>query len=103
MSKFNVKLRTEAEKELKELDGSVKILVKKALKKLTERADEIGEPLGHKHGFNLTGCRKVKLKKAGIRIVYQIIGEKLEIVEIIAIGDRSEFEVYEDAYRRLNK
>lgn len=102
MARFELQFRKEAEKELNELDGSVKILVKKALKKLTERANELGEPLRNQGGRDLTGCRKVKLKKAGIRIVYHIIGDRMEIVEILAIGNRSDYEVYEDAHKRLN-
>jgi hypothetical protein len=41
-------------------------------------------------------------RKICIRIVYHIIGGRMEIIEILAIGNRSDYEVYEDAHKRLN-
>lgn len=103
MAKFEVKFYEEAKEELHSLDGSEKLLVFKALSRIEERGDEIGDPLENKRGLNLTGCRKVKLKKQGIRIVYRIDGEEVEVVDIIAIGKRADEEVYKAAYERLTQ
>lgn len=61
------------------------------------------EDLTSKHGVNLIGCRKIKFRKAGIRIVYRIVGDKAEIAEIIIVGKREDNEVYQEAYKRLQE
>lgn len=86
-------------KEYRSLDGSVRAMVDKGLTRLAVRADEIGKPLGGK----LAGCRELKFRFDGIRIIYRIVGERLEIVEIIAIGVRDKGRVFEDAGRRVEK
>lgn len=101
--KFEVVFIEEAQKDYKKLDGSIKKLVNVALAKMEERADELGEDLTSKHGVNLIGCRKIKFRKAGIRIVYRIVGEKAEIAEIIIVGKREDNEVYQEAYKRLQE
>lgn len=100
-NKFEVVFIEEAYKDYKKLDGSIKKLVKVAVAKMQKRADELGEELTNKHGVNLIGCRRIKFKKAGIRMVYRIVGRKAEIAEIIMVGKREENEVYEIAYKRL--
>jgi len=100
-NKFEVVFIEEARKEYRKLDGSVKKLVKVAIAKMQERADELGEDLTTKHGINLIGCRKIKFRNAGIRIVYRIVGDRAEIAEIITIGKREDNEVYKIAAKRL--
>ena len=99
--KFEVVFIEEAKKEYQKLDGSVKKLVNIALAKMEERADELGEELAKKNGVNLIGCRKIKFRKLGVRIVYRIVGDKAEIAEIITIGIREDLEVYKLAAARL--
>lgn len=64
--KFEIVFIEEAKKEYQKLDGSIKKLVDTALAKLEKRADVLGEGLTR----NLIGCRKIKFRNAGIRIVY---------------------------------
>lgn len=85
-------------REYRSLDGSVKKLVDIGLAKLRMRADEIGKPLRGE----LTGCRELKYREAGIRVVYRIIGEEVEIVEVVAIGARDKGKVFGIASRRLD-
>ncbi len=87
-----------AEQELFELDGSVRILVLKQIKKISEYP-EIGEDLGNKHGFDLSGYKKMYANNKKIRIVYSINNNEIYI-NIIAIGKREDFEVYKDASNR---
>lgn len=102
MSKnFEVVFIEEAVKDYEKLDGSIKKLVNVAIAKMRELADELGEELTNKHGMNLIGCRKIKFNRAGIRMVYRIVGDKAEIAEIIVVGRREDNEVYEIAYKRL--
>ncbi|WP_165170819.1 type II toxin-antitoxin system RelE/ParE family toxin [Adlercreutzia sp. ZJ242] len=87
-----------AAKEYRKLDGSTKKLVNVALKKLETRADEIGTPLERE----LSGCKKLKWRNAGLRMVFRIVDENtVEVVEIIAIGQRDNERVYKLATRRL--
>lgn len=102
-NKFEVVFIEEAKKDYQKLDGSVKKFVDIAIAKMIERADELGEVLTKKNTSNLFGCRRIKFKKIGIRIVYRVIGNQAEIAEIIAIGKRGENEVYKDALKRLKK
>lgn len=103
MKKFDVVFVEEAKGDYEKLDGSVKKFVDIAIAKMQLRADELGEELTKKQQSNLIGCRKIKFKKIGIRIVYRIVGDTAEIVEIIAIGKREENEVYKNAVKRLTK
>ncbi|MDO4479176.1 MAG: type II toxin-antitoxin system RelE/ParE family toxin [Lachnospiraceae bacterium] len=97
----------EAEKDLRALDGSQRILVQKALKKVCTNplpADEggYGKPLGNHASTKLSGLLKIKLKSAGIRIVYKLIRTETELL-VVVIGARADDEVYETAQRRVQK
>jgi mRNA interferase RelE/StbE len=97
----------EAEKDLKDLDGSQRILVRKALKKvlknpLPESEGGYGKPLGSKGGTNLTNLLKIKLRNAGIRIVYKVERTEMGML-VIVIGVREDDEVYQDAQKRVIK
>ena len=62
------------------------------------KPDGYGNPLsGELHGF-----AKVKLKKAGIRIVYKYI-ESVNGMLIVVIGMRKDEEVYAEAESRIKK
>lgn len=85
-------------REYRSLDGSVKKLVDIGLAKLRMRADEIGKPLQGE----LLGCRELKYREAGIRVVCRIVGENVEIVEVVAIGARDKGRMFAVAARRLD-
>ena len=68
----------EAEKDLKDLNGSQRILVLKAIKKVQQNPLPVaeqgyGKPLGNHSSTNLAGLLKIKLRSAGLRIVYQLM------------------------------
>ena len=82
-------------------------MVKKAIDRvktnpLPQSEGGYGKPLGHKHGLDLTNLLKIKLRGAGIRIVYKIVKTKSEML-VIVIGIREDEEVYEIAYTRRAK
>ena len=95
---YKIKLHPLAEKEFHKLDSSIKKLVVKQINKLKNNP-EYGEDLGNKHGFDLTGYKKIYAVKKNIRIIYKIEKEKI-LIKIIAIGKRDDFEVYQDADKR---
>lgn len=74
---WKVEYLPEAEKDLKGLDGSQRNLVLKAIKKVQQNplpVDEqgYGKPLGNHNSTNLAGLLKIKLRSAGLRIVYAL-------------------------------
>ena len=80
------------------LDGSVRAMVDKGIARLALRADEIGKPLA---GL-LAGCRELKFRTDGIRVVYRIRDGHVEVVQIIAIGARDKGRVFDLAARRMD-
>jgi len=97
---YKILLKEEADKELLQLSNRERLLVFKQLKKIAT-SPELGQLLGNKAGFDLSGCRKMYADKKKIRIVYTIIEYEI-IVEIIAVGKHDEMQVYKDASERLN-
>ena len=96
----------EALEDLKKMDNSQRKQVLKAIDKvktnpLPQNEGGYGKPLGNKRGNNLTNLYKIKLKKSGIRVVYQIIRVK-DTMEIIIVSMREDEKVYEDAQKRIN-
>lgn len=104
---WNVKYLPEALDDFRKLDGSQKILVRKAIQKvcqnpLPETEGGYGKLLGNKSSTNLTGFLKTKLRGAGLRIVYQLIRQG-DYMLVIVIGVREDEEVYEIAQKRISK
>jgi len=95
---YDFKFHPEAKKELKKLNKSVQILFTKALKKIL-KSPELGVDLGHKHNFDLSGCKKMYFDHKRYRIVYQIVEDEI-VVYLIAIGKRDKMDVYEKASER---
>ena len=82
--------------EWNRLDGSIKEILRKLLKKRLVSPHVKGAEL---HG-ELTNCYKIKLRKQGYRLIYQVIDQQL-IVLIIPVGKRDKNAVYDAAIKRL--
>lgn len=95
---YQVKLSEWSKEDYDNLDGSQKKLVDKSLRKLELQGMHAGEWL---HG-SLSGCKKIKHKRAGLRVVFKESDNGVEIIDIITIGKRSDKEVYKIAEKRLN-
>lgn len=94
----------EAEKDLKSLDGSQRILVLKAIKKVQQNPLPVeengyGKPLGNHNGANLAGFLKIKLRSSGLRVVYQLRRTEGAML-VVVIGVRADEEVYTIAQKR---
>ena len=105
--KWDIAYLPEALSDLRRLDGSQRILVRKAIQKaaanpLPENEGGYGKLLGNKNNLNLSGFLKIKLRGAGLRIVYKLSRIEDRII-IIVIGTREDEEVYESAYKRIQK
>lgn len=102
---WEVEYLPEANQDLKNLDGSQRLLVLKAIKKVQQNPISIyeggyGKPLGNKNGSDLSGFLKVKLKSAGLRVVYKVVRQDDKML-IIVIGARADEEVYGIAQKRI--
>lgn len=101
---WNLKYLPEAEKDLKDLDGSQRILVLKAIKKVLQNplpVDEngYGKPLGNHNRTSLSSFLKIKLKASGLRVVYKLQRAE-DTMLVVVIGIRADEEVYEIAQKR---
>lgn len=87
-----------AYKEWESLNHNIKLQFIKKLKKLIlePRIDK-----NHLRG-NLSDCYKIKLKRAGYRLVYQVIDDKV-ILLIWSVDKRENSDVYDEAVRRIEK
>lgn len=104
--RFFVLFDPDAAKEYDRLDGSVVSLVDKAIDELQERADEVGKPLRNKSNQKLAGCKEIKLRDAGIRIIFRVTGQKVDvlcIVYVLAISRRDSDQAFILAAGRLAK
>lgn len=97
----------EAVKDLKKLGRDRQLSVLKAIAKvktnpLPARECGYGKPLGNKSGNDLTSFLKIKLRDAGIRVVYKLVRTETQML-IVVIGARADDEVYDAAENRKKK
>ena len=100
---WQVKYLPQAVEDLRKLDGSQRLLIRKAIDKvavnpLPQAEGGYGKPLGS----NLTGFLKVKLRSSGLRIVYKVIRTEEEML-IVVIGALEDDEVYDLAGQRIKQ
>ena len=95
-TKYRLKFVPQALQEWEALDGSVKSVLRKALKK---RLDSPHLPGSELHG-DLAGCYKIKLRKQGYRLVY-LVEDDVLIVLVLAIDKREDLAAYRAALQRL--
>jgi mRNA interferase RelE/StbE len=95
-AKYKLKFLPEALKEWHQLDGSIKLILRKALKKRLVQPKVPGAEL---HG-DLKDCYKIKLLKQGYRLVY-IIEDRDLVVLVLAVDKRENSIAYQSALFRL--
>jgi mRNA interferase RelE/StbE len=92
---YRLLFKTAARKEWDKLDSTVRVILKKRL------AERLKKP--RKESARLSGmkdCYKIKLRRAGYRLVYQVRDKEL-IVSVIAVGKREKNQVYKAAIKRV--
>ena len=102
---WNIEYLPEAVEDLAGLDRSQRMLVLKAIQKVSQNPlpnteGGFGKPLGSHNGINLTGYMKIKLLSQGLRVVYRLIREG-EIMRVIVISVRDDGTVYRLARERI--
>lgn len=90
---YIIELTPDAQDDFKKLDNSQRLHVVKSFERLENQGMLAGEALRGK----LSGYRKLKHQKLGLRIVFHELDRGIEIIEIIAIGKRSDSEIYDMA------
>jgi len=98
---YKIEFIPEALEDFDKLDKSLKIQAQKKIDKLSENP-YIGEPLSNKAGIDLTGFYKLYFYKKRHRIVYRIIEDKIEVVQIWGIGKRDKSKIYDTVFKRLD-
>jgi mRNA interferase RelE/StbE len=93
---YTLKFVPRALTEWRALDGSVKANLKKLLAKRLENPHVPGSELRGE----LRGCYKIKLRKQGYRLVYQVEDDAI-VVLVLAVGKREDDGAYRAAFERL--
>mgnify|MGYP003407394468 FL=1 len=93
-AEYDVEWDPKALKELRKLDGAVRL---QFLRKLQERQSNPRVPGDALHG--LRDCYKIKLRGAGYRLVYRVEDGRIVIL-VLAIGKRERGSVYDSAKNR---
>lgn len=95
-STFRLKFLPQALGEWNALDGSVKETLRKLLKKRLRQPRLPGSELRG----DLKDCYKIKLRKQGYRLVYQVQDDIL-VVLVLAVDKREDMAAYRAAVARL--
>lgn len=95
-----VVLTDEAREDLRDLDGSARKVVLRALRKLEDAPGSRGAPLGSRRTGNLTGFRKLVVGDRQYRVVYRVEDDGT-ICVIWVIGSGVDEERYRLAVARL--
>jgi len=81
--RFDVRFDVDALTEYQRLDNALVTIVDKALARLEERAEEVGTPLKNKYATKLHGCKEIKLRDAGLRIVFRVTDHTVEVLCVV--------------------
>jgi mRNA interferase RelE/StbE len=92
---YKLLFKEQALEEWNKLDQTVREQFAKKLRTLKENPRIDSARLS-----GLKNCYKIKLRKAGYRLVYEV-REKEVVILIVAIGKRERNEVYKTAAKRL--
>ncbi len=72
---YEIEYHSEIENDLKSFDNSIKLKIVKQIRKIA-KSPQLGDFLGNKFGFDLSGYRKMYCYDKKIRIIYKIVDEK---------------------------
>ncbi|MGV2870533.1 type II toxin-antitoxin system RelE family toxin [Colwellia sp. E150_009] len=92
---YELVFKQDALKEWQKLDSTIRTQFKK---KLIARLDKPKVESSRLNGMK--DCYKIKLRKAGYRLVYQVRDLEI-IVSIVAVGKREKNSVYKIAAKRI--
>lgn len=76
---------------------------KEKLEILSRVGVRFGIPLEFKYDMDLRNCYKIFFNNAKHRIVYKENNNDIEIIDIIGIGERDNFNIYKEVSKRLDR
>lgn len=92
---YRLVFKEEAKKEWDNLDSTIRTIFAKKLK------ERIRQPRVESSRLSgMKDCYKIKLNRAGFRLVYQVRDKEL-IVSVVAVGKREKNLVYKIAKKRI--
>lgn len=101
-----MKIASDAKRDFKKLDGSVKHQVIMGILKVSKAPlpspHGYGKPLGNIQGNDLTGFFKIKYKGIGIRVIYTLV-LKEAVMNIVVISERDDNYCYDLATKAYKK
>lgn len=100
---FKVEYHPEVKSDLVALPLNILQEVAEYFKKYENDPFKYSSKLHNLGKLNLEGYRKTYVANATYRIVIKIENNVATIVEVIAVGKRQSKEVYEEAFRRIQK
>lgn len=92
---FKLVFKEQAKREWDKLDATVR---KQFATKLRERLN--APRVEAARLSSMTDCYKIKLRRAGYRLVYQVRDQEL-VVSVVAVGKRERNFVYKQAVKRI--
>lgn len=95
MATYRLTFLRDAKKEWDRLESSIR---DQFSRKLRERLEHPRVPAARLSG--LADCYKIKLKRAGYRLVYRVHDDRI-VVQVVAVGKRERSRVYKSASERL--
>lgn len=93
---YSIKVHADFVSELNKLDPIIKQQLRKKLDKIIENPHI---PKNRLSG-ELHNCYKIKLRNAGVRLVYQVNDDEIYIL-LLTVGKRADNEVYNAALTRI--
>lgn len=92
---YKLVFKIDAKKEWEDLDSTIRSIFAKKLKERIQQPRVENSRLS-----GMKDCYKIKLRRAGFRLVYQV-RDKEVIVSVIAVGKRERNLVYKIASKRI--
>ncbi|AEC18182.1 type II toxin-antitoxin system RelE family toxin [Gallibacterium anatis] len=93
---YAIKVHSDFVAELNKLDSTIKNQLRKKLEKVVHNPHI---PKNRLSG-ELHNCYKIKLRKAGVRLVYQVNDDEIYIL-LLTVGKREAKQVYNTALNRV--
>ena len=100
---FTIEYHPEVKADLAILPLNILQEVAEYFKKYEKDPFKYSSKLHNLGKLNLEGYRKTYVANATYRIVIKIENNVAKIVEVVAVGKRQSKEVYEEAFRRIQK
>ncbi len=92
---YKLVFKRDAKKEWEDLDSTIRSIYAKKLKERLQQPRVESSRLS-----GMKDCYKIKLRRAGFRLVYQVRDKEL-IVSVIAVGKRERNLVYKIASKKI--